>query len=584
MDRVLPGSVAGPAYRRIEEMLTERRCVMLDGGVGTEVNQVADAPTDLDARTWATRALIDAPDAVLDVHRAYLAAGCDVISTNSWGLTGWRDGYDAVGDLDGPVHWIDLARRALRIARAAVEEESRGAAVAFSLNGAIESPDGLDSARLLKRLFSEDLAPDLIMLETLSVLRPALSAVVEELVDTGIPVWLSFRRCRHGLCGVFGEHWGGPEGDSFGRAARSFEQLGVRALLINCIPPDHVGGMVSYLRDFTDLPLGVYPNLGYFSDAGWRFDPGVGEDEYARMARGWREEGAQIVGGCCGVRPAHIAAARQALEGSEPGQRQPGASAVDTVVEASDEGAAVASPWLDERGRRVFPVQFPQMVVEEGVTPPNDASFLTWRYLAREAAGAHQRCLDVGCGAGLLAVQLALNGAEHVHAIDVERAAVANTLTNAFRNGVDDRISASADDLYPWTPEERFDLIVAVLDQSPVDPLEAATSHRMTDYWGRATLDNLIRKLPEALAEDGVALIVQLSYLSQQRTEQLLAANQLQARVADFCVFAHRPASDSRRRQIEHVEDLSDAYHLKLGSEEAAVAYLLEITAAAAAT
>ena len=85
-----------------------------------------------------------------------------------------------------------------------------------------------------------------------------------------------FRRCRHGLCGVYGEHWGGPEGDAFGRAARRFEQMGVRALLINCIPPDHVAGMVSYLRDFVDLPLGVYPNLGYYTDRGWRFDPGVG--------------------------------------------------------------------------------------------------------------------------------------------------------------------------------------------------------------------------------------------------------------------------------------------------------------------
>ncbi len=80
-------------------------------------------------------------------------------------------------------------------------------------------------------------------------------------------MWLSFRRCRQGVCGVYGEHWGGPEGDAFGRAARRFEEMGVGALAINCIPPDHVAGMLSWLRDFTDLPLGVYPNLGYLSAA-----------------------------------------------------------------------------------------------------------------------------------------------------------------------------------------------------------------------------------------------------------------------------------------------------------------------------
>lgn len=565
------------AYRGIEEAIEQRRCVILDGGVGTEINQAVGAPTELDERLWATRALLDAPDAVLDVHRAYLEAGCDVVSTNTWGLTGWQDRYD----VEGPVHWVDLARRALRIAHTAVAESPRPAAVAFSLNGGIESQHDPDSVRLLRRLFAEDSAPDLILVETLSVLRPELDAVVAELIETGIPVWLSFRRCRHGLCGVFGEHWGGPEGDAFGRAARRFEQMGVAALLVNCVPPDHVQGMVSFLRDFTDMPLGVYPNLGYFSDSGWRFDSGVGAGEYARLAGEWRDEGAQIVGGCCGVRPEHIAAARAALEGTEPGTAHHGPSAVDAATPNGEGGAVVASPWLDRRGGRLFPLQFPQLVVEEGVAAPNDASFLTWRYLERESAGAHQRCLDVGCGSGLLAVQLALNGADHVHAIDVDRAAVACTMTNAFRNDVDERISAADVDLYPWTPEERFDLIVANLDQSPVDPQEVETSHRMTDYWGRATLDNLIGKLPEALAEGGRALLVHLSYLSQQRTAQLLAANGLEAKVVDFSVFEHRPPSTSRRRQIEHVEEQSDAFHLKLGHEEAAVAYLLEVSVAA---
>ena len=97
----------------------------------------------------------------------------------------------------------------------------------------------------------------------------------------------------------------------------------------------------------------------------------------------------------------------------------------------------------------------------------------------------HGRFLDIGCGTGLLAIQLARNGAEHVHAIDIERRAVANTLSNAFRNGVADRMTGEAVDLYPWVPKDRYDVVVASLYQMPVDPYEQPNTHRPLDFWGR---------------------------------------------------------------------------------------------------
>jgi release factor glutamine methyltransferase len=389
------------------------------------------------------------------------------------------------------------------------------------------------------------------------------------LLATGLPVWLSFRRCRHGVCGVYGEHWGGPEGDAFGRAARRFEEMGVGALLVNCVPPDHVTGMVSWLRDFTDLPLGVYPNLGYLSSAGWRHEHEIGGAEYARLALQWRQEGAQIVGGCCGVGPEHLAAAGSMLEGTVPGRRRP--VRVDEHTERVGRGLA---SWTDARGRAVFPLDFPDILVESGVLPPVQDDLLVWKQLYRDGSGSHQRCLDVGCGAGLLTVQLARNGAAHVHAIDVDPAAVKATLSNAFRNGVADRVSAAAADLYPWVPEERYDLIVASLPQTPVDPFEPLTTHRPHDFWGRNLLDHLIRLLPDALAEDGVAYLVQRSIIGERRTVELLDEIGFHARVLDVG-FAQLPADAPER--IAGVEARSDAYHLSLDDRPLAVAYLLEI-------
>ena len=142
------------------------------------------------------------------------------------------------------------------------------------------------------------------------------------------------------------------------------------------------------------------------------------------------------------------------------------------------------------------------------------------------------------------------------------------------------QVSAAAHDLYPWVPEERYDVIVASLYQLPVDPFEQVTTHRPLDYWGRNLLDHLIRLLPEALADDGVAYIMQLSIIGERRTVQLLEHQGYSARVADFGFFELSGLFAEKREQIERVEEHSDAYHLALGSSDVMVAYLLEVTRA----
>src|SRR5688500_3320941 len=304
---------ASAAYDRIEHELADSRCVVLDGGVATELQRVGLKEHRLtDKSMWGTWAMYHQPHAVLEVHRRYVDAGCDVISTNTWGILSAPEAEArTMAGRGQPAHWMDAARLAVRLARQAIREGGREGkcAVAFSMNGDINAPERLATLGLLRRVFDED-PPDLVLLETLSLIRENFTyPTVQSMLETGLPVWLSFRRCRHGVCGVHGQHWGGPEGDLFGRAARRFEEMGVGALLINCLPVSHVPGMLPWLRDFTDMPLGVYPNLGRYQDPGWQFDERVGPDDYAEMARSWRAEGAQIVGGCCGVTPPHIAAA-----------------------------------------------------------------------------------------------------------------------------------------------------------------------------------------------------------------------------------------------------------------------------------
>jgi S-methylmethionine-dependent homocysteine/selenocysteine methylase/SAM-dependent methyltransferase len=547
IDRMLMETTLGRlAYDGISGALAAQRCVILDGVAASEH---ADP---------------------LGLHRRYVHAGCDVITTHTRGLFS----SPTRGDGGEPMHWMDAARRSLRLARQAIVEQGREGevAVAFAIDADVDGPDAAETIRLLSRAFGSE-PPDLLLFEGLSVLGPTLFATVEALVAVGLPVWLSFARCRHGLCGVHGQHWGGPEGDAFGRAARRFEELGVDALLVGAIPPDHVDGMVTYLRDFTDLPLGVHPNLGYPTSNGWH-----GDADYARLALRWRDEGAQLIGGGGGVGPEHMAMASAALAGSRPGARheEPAARADEPELDR----ATPPEPWRDDAGRSLYPLAFPDLLTHGGVFVPTQGSFLVWRHLFNEHVGHGKRCLDVGCGSGLQTIQLALNGAEHVHGIDIDTDAAEATVVNAFRNGVADRVSAAAVDLYKWVPERRYDVIVASLFQAPVNPLEAATSHHPADFWGRNAVDHLIGLLPRALADDGVAYVLQVSILSQRRTVEVLERHGLRARVADFGFY---PFTGSFRRladQVARVEQMSDAHHLEIVGTDVIVAYLLEITRA----
>ena len=219
-----------------------------------------------------------------------------------------------------------------------------------------------------------------------------------------------------------------------------------------------------------------------------------------------------------------------------------------------------------------------------GVSAPIPGSYLMWRYLFEHNIGAQQRCLDIGSGIGLQSVQLALNGATHVHAIDLDERAVRNTLENAFRQGVAERVSAEVADIYPWLPEERYEVVVASLPQTPIDPRSQLSSHRPTDYWGRGLVDQVIGKLSRALAPEGCALLTFASVLSREKTLQLLAVAGLSADVVAWELQDLPAAYRAQGEHIGHIEQLSDGYTLRVGDDAVLVTYLLEVRHDAAAS
>ena len=576
----------------IRRRIADDECVILDGAIATELQRLGAHDFQLsDASHWGFDALHNSPAAVLEVHQSYLNAGADILTTNTYSILeapSYTGNYDI--DEGHPAHWMDMTRTAIELPRRAIQQAGKQgeAAVAFSIGGDIQTEAQAATIDLLLRVFRHD-PPDLLLFETLSMIEDNLTlACIEMLVGRGWPVWVSFRRCRQGLCGIHGQLWGGPEGDRFGRLAQQLESAGAEALLINCLPMERVGGTLAWLRDFTDLPLGVYPNVGRYVESGWKFDPDAVPEAFVEHALSWRAEGAQIIGGCCGVGPAEIALAGKRLAGVSRGKHahKPGAEtqtdhAPNAPVDGLETPADIsANSWRDAADRPLFPLSLPAIVVDPGVFMPTQGSYLIWKFLFNDKVGEGKRCLDIGCGVGILAIQLALNGATSVTAVDIQPEAIDNTLTNAFRNGVADKIVGLAEDLYSFTPEKKFDLIVASLYQMPTDPRGQYSGHRDVDYWGRNLLDHFISELPNYLEADGVAYAMQISMLGAHRTETLLKQHGYTVRVIDFNLYQFNPVFHQNLEQINRVEELSDAYHFTLGGDEhVMVMYLLEITA-----
>ena len=232
------------AYNEIQKNIEEDKCVIFDGAIATEIQRVGSGNFELSDDThWGFDALHVSPDTVVDIHGQYLDAGAQVVTTNTYSILD-APSYTADYDIHvpKPIHWMDLARTAIELPRQAIASRGKSAAVAFSIGGEIETKEHLSTVALLLKIFKET-PPDLVLFETLSLIEDNYTLqAMRMFVDEGIPVWASFRRCRKGVCGIHGQLWGGPEGDRFGRLAQSMEEVGVGALMINCMPVSRVPG------------------------------------------------------------------------------------------------------------------------------------------------------------------------------------------------------------------------------------------------------------------------------------------------------------------------------------------------------
>ena len=284
---------------------------VLDGGMATELEQLG---ASIDGPLWSAHVLEDAPEKILTVHRAYIAAGADVIETASYQVS--RLGYAEFGlateRADAALlKSVQLARTAAAVVlpRRVLVAASLGPFGAALHNGA-EYHGNYDCSRAdLVQFHRERIAvlaggppeqaPDLFAFETIPSLDEAL-AIGEALAPwPNLAAWFSFT-CRGSAQVAHGELLA-----DCARAVAAFPQTA--AIGVNCTRPTLILELIAELRGATDKPIVVYPNSGEEWNAQGRCWTGSGDPEtFGHRPMQWFAAGAQIVGGCCRTRPEHI--------------------------------------------------------------------------------------------------------------------------------------------------------------------------------------------------------------------------------------------------------------------------------------
>jgi S-methylmethionine-dependent homocysteine/selenocysteine methylase len=288
--------------------------LILDGGTGREL---ARRGVPFRQPEWSALALIEGPQFVSTVHRAYVDAGADIITTNSYALVPFHIGVERFAS-EGE----SLAARAGQLARDVADASPREIRVAGSLPPVCGSyrPDlvDLDRARPILEVLIGALAPhvDHWLAETLSSLAEArLCATLT--APTNKALWLSFTLEDEAAT----DEPTLRSGESVAEAVHLAQEVGAAALLFNCSQPEVMEAAVRIARAQLGkdgaIRIGVYANafppMAADAEANSGLSPiraDLTPEGYARFAAAWHAAGASILGGCCGIGPEHIAALR----------------------------------------------------------------------------------------------------------------------------------------------------------------------------------------------------------------------------------------------------------------------------------
>ena len=289
------------------------KITLIDGAMGTQIRARGYEVPSHHSSIWSAQALMDNPHIVKEIHKDYISAGAEIITTNNYAVTQNLLERENLG------HRLEeLTSLSIDIAKEAKKESGKNIKIAASLPPLDTSyrPDLVGDITSIEKKYMEivDIVKDrvdLIIIETMSSSMEA-SGALSACAKADIEVWLGYtlQGIRKNIL---------PSGENLIDAINKVKHFNISAYVINCSSANITTEAIKLLSNEIDKPFGGYANsvnVNQIIDGDDEVDNAedlqvenqqlINEIDYSVIVKNWIDNGATIVGGCCGTSPEHI--------------------------------------------------------------------------------------------------------------------------------------------------------------------------------------------------------------------------------------------------------------------------------------
>ncbi|QKF07105.1 dihydropteroate synthase [Berryella wangjianweii] len=356
----------------LRDAIEGRRFLLFDGAMGTMLQQAGLVAGELPELLCETD-----PQAIIAIHRAYVDAGAQVATANTFGANARK---------------LGSAEAVARVHRAAIDcaraSGARYVAADIGPTGALLEPIGTFTFDEAYELFAQqmraarDAGADIVLIETMTDLLEMKAAVLAAKEHTDLPIFATMTFDQTGRTFL---------GTSPQVAALTLSSLGVNVLGVNCsLGPAALEPLVTEMLAASACPVMVQANAGLPALVDGRTVFNVSPDEYAESVARMIEAGVSVVGGCCGTDPTYIARLANLMQGRTPTRAAP---APVCAITSAQQALTLTGRQVGVIGERINPTGKKKL---KAALREQNYDYILNEAIAQDQAGAD--ALDVNAG------------------------------------------------------------------------------------------------------------------------------------------------------------------------------------------